>query len=80
MKVRISARLEFVLSYFRLQCFNICRPLVLQKAHETSKVAKLVSSEKWQARVDLAAAYRFGSEFGWDDLVFTHISARVPWT
>jgi ribulose-5-phosphate 4-epimerase/fuculose-1-phosphate aldolase len=38
----------------------------------------VVSAEEWQARVDLAAAYRLVALFGWDDLVFTHISARVP--
>ncbi len=37
-----------------------------------------VSAEEWQVRVDLAAAYRMVAMFGWDDLVFTHISARVP--
>jgi ribulose-5-phosphate 4-epimerase/fuculose-1-phosphate aldolase len=37
-----------------------------------------VSAEEWQARVDLAAAYRLVAQFGWDDLVFTHLSARVP--
>lgn len=37
-----------------------------------------VSAEEWQARCDLAAAYRLVALFGWDDLVFTHISARVP--
>jgi ribulose-5-phosphate 4-epimerase/fuculose-1-phosphate aldolase len=37
-----------------------------------------VSAEEWQLRVDLAAAYRLVALFGWDDLVFTHISARVP--
>jgi ribulose-5-phosphate 4-epimerase/fuculose-1-phosphate aldolase len=37
-----------------------------------------VSIEEWQARVDLAAAYRLVAHYGWDDLVFTHISARVP--
>lgn len=37
-----------------------------------------VSPEEWQVRVDLAAAYRLVSIYGWDDLVFTHISARVP--
>ena len=36
------------------------------------------SAEEWQTRVDLAAAYRLVALFGWDDLVFTHISARVP--
>ncbi len=38
----------------------------------------LVSAEEWRTRVDLAAAYRLVALFGWDDLVFTHISARVP--
>ena len=37
-----------------------------------------VGPEEWQARVDLAAAYRLAALFGWDDLVFTHISLRVP--
>ncbi|MEA1651695.1 class II aldolase/adducin family protein [Nitrospirillum sp. BR 11164] len=37
-----------------------------------------VSAEEWRLRVDLAAAYRLVALFGWDDLVFTHISARVP--
>ncbi len=37
-----------------------------------------VSPEEWQTRVDLAAAYRLVALFRWDDLVFTHISARVP--
>ena len=36
------------------------------------------SAAEWQARVDLAAAYRLVALFKWDDLVFTHISARVP--
>lgn len=37
-----------------------------------------VSAEEWQARVDLAALYRLVAQQGWDDLVFTHISARIP--
>ena len=37
-----------------------------------------VSPEEWQVRVDLAACYRLVAMYGWDDLVFTHISARVP--
>jgi ribulose-5-phosphate 4-epimerase/fuculose-1-phosphate aldolase len=43
-----------------------------------SNVRGLVSPEEWQVRVDLAAAYRLVADYGWDDLVFTHISARVP--
>src|SRR5439155_10950571 len=37
-----------------------------------------VTAEEWGARTDLAAAYRAVAMYGWDDLVFTHISARVP--
>ena len=37
-----------------------------------------VSPEEWAVRVDLAAAYRLVAHFGWEDLVFTHITARVP--
>lgn len=36
------------------------------------------SEQEWQTRVDLAAAYRLVALYGWDDLIFTHISARVP--
>lgn len=43
-----------------------------------NSVKSQVSPEEWQARVDLAAAYRIVAHYGWDDLVFTHISARVP--
>jgi ribulose-5-phosphate 4-epimerase/fuculose-1-phosphate aldolase len=41
-------------------------------------VRKQVSDEEWDLRVNLAACYRLIAMHGWDDLVFTHISARVP--
>jgi ribulose-5-phosphate 4-epimerase/fuculose-1-phosphate aldolase len=41
-------------------------------------VRDLVSFEEWQLRCELAAAYRLVAHFGWDDLVFTHLSVRVP--
>ena len=41
-------------------------------------VRATVSAEEWQLRVDLAACYRLVAMFGWDDLIFTHISARLP--
>jgi ribulose-5-phosphate 4-epimerase/fuculose-1-phosphate aldolase len=41
-------------------------------------VKQAVSPEEWEARLNLAAAYRLIALNGWDDLVFTHISARVP--
>ena len=41
-------------------------------------VRSTVDAAEWQRRVDLAACYRLVAMFGWDDLIFTHISARVP--
>ena len=41
-------------------------------------VRDAVSKEEWDLRVNLAAAYRLVAMFGWDDLIFTHLSARVP--
>lgn len=46
----------------------------------TETVKKQCSPQEWQTRVDLAAAYRLVASYGWDDLIFTHISARVPGT
>ncbi len=37
-----------------------------------------VSPEEWQLRCDLAACYRLVALYGWSDLVFTHISAKLP--
>jgi ribulose-5-phosphate 4-epimerase/fuculose-1-phosphate aldolase len=37
-----------------------------------------VAEAEWKVRVDLAAAYRLIAHYGWDDLIFTHLSARVP--
>ena len=44
----------------------------------TVSVKENVSAEEWQTRVELAAVYRLVALYGWDDLVFTHVSARVP--
>ncbi len=41
-------------------------------------VKNIVSKEEWETRQDLAAFYRTIPYFGWDDLIFTHISAKVP--
>ena len=37
-----------------------------------------VSAQEWQLRCELAATYRLAALFGWDDMIFTHISARLP--
>lgn len=41
-------------------------------------VRDLVTPQEWEQRVALAAAYRLVAHFHWDDLIFTHLSARVP--
>src|SRR6185503_14627804 len=43
-----------------------------------SAVRAKVSEAEWRQRVELAACYRLVAHYGWDDLIFTHISARVP--
>jgi ribulose-5-phosphate 4-epimerase/fuculose-1-phosphate aldolase len=49
-------------------------------AHDIPPLRDKVSPEEWAVRVDLAAAYRLVAHYGWEDLVFTHITARVPAT
>ncbi|MCP3736470.1 class II aldolase/adducin family protein [Sphingomonas sp. RP10(2022)] len=50
----------------------------LQRPTASPSVRDSVSPEEWALRVDLAAAYRLVALYGWDDLIFTHLSARVP--
>ena len=47
-------------------------------AHHIESLEGKVSAEEWALRVDLAATYRLVAMYGWDDMIFTHISARVP--
>ncbi len=42
--------------------------------------AAATTLDEWQTRVNLAACYRLVAMYGWDDLIFTHISARIPGT
>jgi len=46
-------------------------------AQKPASIREQISKEEWEARVDLAAAYRLVAHYGWDDLIFTHLSARV---
>lgn len=48
------------------------------KGRDTHAVRAAVSAEEWQTRIDLAACYRLAAKYGWTDLIYTHISARVP--
>ena len=47
-------------------------------AEASNDVKSQVSPEEWQVRVDLACLYRLVASYGWDDMLFTHLSARVP--
>ena len=44
----------------------------------TPSLKDIVSPEEWALRCDLAACYRLVALYGWSDLVFTHISAKLP--
>ncbi len=48
------------------------------KIHEIPSLRQRVSDEEWQARVELAAAYRLVAHYGWTHLINNHISVRVP--
>ena len=48
------------------------------KIDPTSSKPTEMSAEEWETRIDLAACYRMIRHFGMDDLIYTHISARVP--
>jgi len=45
---------------------------------QIASLRDVVSAEEWQLRCDLAACYRLVAAYGWSDLVFTHVSARIP--
>jgi len=49
----------------------------LSVPHVRSLAGKVPEAE-WRTRVELAAAYRLAALFKWDDLVYTHLTARVP--
>ena len=45
---------------------------------QIASLKTFVTTEEWQLRCDLAACYRLAALYGWSDLVFTHISAKLP--
>jgi ribulose-5-phosphate 4-epimerase/fuculose-1-phosphate aldolase len=52
--------------------------LAMTKQQTAASVRDQVAPEEWEQRVALAATYRLVAHFHWDDLIFTHLSARVP--
>ena len=60
---------------------GMARGMAMAKPLETLEIPSVkgkVSDEEWELRVDLAAAYRMVANYGWDDLIFTHLSVRIP--
>lgn len=53
---------------------------MLDTNRTASHQSKRMSADEWSTRVDLAACYRLVAMNGWDDLIYTHISVRVPGT
>jgi ribulose-5-phosphate 4-epimerase/fuculose-1-phosphate aldolase len=51
---------------------------MLEKGSSKQRSGSAMAPEEWEARVALAALYRLVALQGWDDMIFTHISARVP--
>src|SRR5262245_53459738 len=54
--------------------------MTIAKVLDTQAVRQRVGEQEWQARVELAAAYRWVAIHGWTNLVNNHISLRVPGT
>ena len=45
---------------------------------DTQKLKSQITEKEWQLRLDLAATYRLIAMYGWDDLIYTHVSLRIP--
>ena len=45
---------------------------------DTNKLKSQITETEWQLRLDLAATYRLIALYGWDDLIYTHVSLRIP--
>src|SRR3569623_1254293 len=63
----------------RVEALN--RDMAAIRALDSVEIPSLegkVDAAEWKLRVELAAAYRLVAYYGWDDLVFTHLSARIP--
>ena len=52
----------------------------MPKLSKVPSVRQRVSADEWQARLELAAAYRLVAHYGWTHLINNHISVRVPGT
>src|SRR5262245_16931525 len=54
------------------------RKLSMNYTTDFKSIRAEVSPAEWQARVDLAACYRLVDKYGMTDLIYNHITARIP--
>ena len=54
--------------------------MTISQRLQEPEVKHTVTAQEWQTRVNLAACYRLISLFRWEDLIYTHISAKIPGT
>ena len=55
-----------------------CRRMPPAMSHPAFPRPARFSPEEWEARVKLAAAYRIFDLLGWTELIYNHLSLRVP--
>jgi len=60
------------------KAMNVSAGFNIPDPNEVPRLEGKVSDAEWQLRCDLAATYRLCALHGWSDLVFTHISVRLP--
>ena len=68
----MNAQTDTAAALNQMSGFNIPDPT------EVPRLEGKVSDAEWAARVNLAATYRLCAVYGWTDLVFTHISYKLP--
>src|ERR1043166_989437 len=54
------------------------RPVMNEQPRSVKGVPAGIAPAEWQARIDLAAAYRLIAHYGWGDVIYNHSSMRVP--
>src|ERR1700761_9213531 len=61
-------------------CAEFVQDLAMNYSTDFKTIRDEVSAEEWQARLDLAACYRLVDAYGMTDLIYNHITARIPGT
>lgn len=51
---------------------------IVKNVRSTVRTRRNISDSEWEARVNLAACYRIFAHNGWDELIYNHLSVRVP--